>query len=1061
GNTTTFTRPSNTTAIQLPGLNTSNYTIDVIARNGAGTARTTVTSRATAPAAPSGLTAVAQAGLKVRLSWTDNSNNERFFEVYRSLQSGGPWTQAVVLSNAATWTDSALLPSRRYYYRVRAVNGIGASSYVNANTTTLNPCQGLGAGAACDDGSACTTGDVCNSSGVCAGVAKSCDDGNDCTVDSCSFATGICGSTPKEAGTSCDDNDVCSATSTCNGTGACLAATAVVCPEDGNPCTEEVCLSSPRGCEARFKDACDYGTCTPTGGTPAFECPAVASIEINASAMTDPVVVRAHDPPGFIVQIDPRTSRTLTLTANGATYMVENTTDGVLGNFRLSADGKIQTTDTAHFKGNGTTELVILDPDRPIANMVWEMEERLGKDDVFNLFPIVTRDPARPDVGVNPTKWNVYLDACSSVPGRTPNSSYKWVISPGLNGQQTSVDATTNCRQRFQFPALGQYAVGIEVTSQDGHKGITAQTITLKDYVVVSFGDSYASGEGNPTLPAEHVKMSGQFGPRWDDSGAHYSRWSGPTQAALLLERSDPHSSVTYLPFAASGGVITNLFSVDKENYHAWPQVFVVQPWGTVLADPGNRPPQIDLARAALCNGDPNPATFRAGTDCSQARPIDYVLLSIGGNDIGFSDTITACAVPVTINVAGEDVAHKNCSVSASGRYYGAPDWRPDGPYVSKSVERLDRLANLAIDQNPIGYGRLDQELRTRLPIGNGTKIFITEYPDALTATTDGELCPEIRLHDAAGILQSVQAVLLTGLSAIAIGPWAIGAAYVSFAITSGVCNGDPRGPDFCADGVILASELRWARDNVANRLNQIVHSTAQLGWTPVTGIAEEYAGRAYCNPMGFMVTYWESFSTQEDMFGSLHPNRGGQDVIARHLAKAMKVGDKEPALIARPTFAGTSEERPPAMCPEQSAIAGVACHGDYCDDVEIMCKSPRKDVVIETDRPISRSFFSSHQNPGVFDFCDRGVCTPHIGVNCGISGVAVGLECNGSDCTEVALHCSHLSKGRLQKCGWTETVSDESKWNVFHAGKVANGLRCFGENCDSMSFFVCDMVAE
>jgi hypothetical protein len=64
----------------------------------------------------------------------------------------------------------------------------------------------------CDDADACTTGDFCTA-GACVGTAISCpDDGNACTDDVCVSATGACG-VPRSG--TCDDGDACTTGDVC------------------------------------------------------------------------------------------------------------------------------------------------------------------------------------------------------------------------------------------------------------------------------------------------------------------------------------------------------------------------------------------------------------------------------------------------------------------------------------------------------------------------------------------------------------------------------------------------------------------------------------------------------------------------------------------------------------------------------------------------------------------------------------------------------------------------------------------------------------------------------
>ena len=89
------------------------------------------------PAAPSNMNAVTQSYNSIALSWTDNADNEASFQLQRSLD-GNNWSLLSTLgANTTSHTDTGLQGSTTYYYRVRAVNAGGDSSYSNAaNATT-------------------------------------------------------------------------------------------------------------------------------------------------------------------------------------------------------------------------------------------------------------------------------------------------------------------------------------------------------------------------------------------------------------------------------------------------------------------------------------------------------------------------------------------------------------------------------------------------------------------------------------------------------------------------------------------------------------------------------------------------------------------------------------------------------------------------------------------------------------------------------------------------------------------------------------------------------------
>ncbi|MFN8587244.1 MAG: LamG-like jellyroll fold domain-containing protein [Candidatus Eisenbacteria bacterium] len=90
------------------------------------------------PGAPTALTATAGTATSVQLAWTDGSTNETGFEIERSTTgNGGPFTlRATVGANVTSYDDTGLLANSGYCYRVRAVNGGGASGYTSVACAT-------------------------------------------------------------------------------------------------------------------------------------------------------------------------------------------------------------------------------------------------------------------------------------------------------------------------------------------------------------------------------------------------------------------------------------------------------------------------------------------------------------------------------------------------------------------------------------------------------------------------------------------------------------------------------------------------------------------------------------------------------------------------------------------------------------------------------------------------------------------------------------------------------------------------------------------------------------
>lgn len=81
----------------------------------------------------------------VALTWTDNSTNEDGFEIQRALASNYSDATTIYTSgpNVAAYTDTNLqITAANIYYRVRAINSAGSSSYSNATVAVTTPTRG-------------------------------------------------------------------------------------------------------------------------------------------------------------------------------------------------------------------------------------------------------------------------------------------------------------------------------------------------------------------------------------------------------------------------------------------------------------------------------------------------------------------------------------------------------------------------------------------------------------------------------------------------------------------------------------------------------------------------------------------------------------------------------------------------------------------------------------------------------------------------------------------------------------------------------------------------------
>ena len=255
----------------------------------------------------------------------------------------------------------------------------------------------------------------------------------------------------------------------------------------------------------------------------------------------------------------------------------------------------------------------------------------------------------------------------------------------------------------------------------------------VKDLLIVGFGDSFASGEGNPDIPVtmdkfardeslypQRAKNDVSGSAQWLDEACHRSLYSYQLRAALQIALENPHGSVTYLGYACSGA------AVDK----------------------GLIGPQAYVEYASDGQGNPRSQTggskdtqlywflredCRAGVQFDKGRwfcpgnqfrrPVDYVFLSVGGNDIGFANLVAWATLRTGVSAR---LAH----------FFGA----------TVSAEQFE--ANMA-ETLPKAYGNLARALEAAVPLQSGdlaydpSRVVMTAYPDIL-ADEKGQTCQGI-----------------------------------------------------------------------------------------------------------------------------------------------------------------------------------------------------------------------------------------------------------------------------------------------------------------------------
>ncbi len=138
----TLNHPAHHTSLNELGsviIDVSSNRLDMMFLNSAGASRDHFTLIKTVPTAPASLAARGVSSSRIDLDWADNATNEISYLVERSLD-GVNFTFALSApANATNASDTGLLADTGYHYRVRAVNGMGASEFSSiASASTTN-----------------------------------------------------------------------------------------------------------------------------------------------------------------------------------------------------------------------------------------------------------------------------------------------------------------------------------------------------------------------------------------------------------------------------------------------------------------------------------------------------------------------------------------------------------------------------------------------------------------------------------------------------------------------------------------------------------------------------------------------------------------------------------------------------------------------------------------------------------------------------------------------------------------------------------------------------------
>ena len=315
----------------------------------------------------------------------------------------------------------------------------------------------------------------------------------------------------------------------------------------------------------------------------------------------------------------------------------------------------------------------------------------------------------------------------------------------------------------------------------------------------------------------------------------------GQVRAAQMIEDADPHTSVSFVHVACSGGRI----------YEA-----LLEPYDGI--EPDGTPAMPQIARVA---------------ELAEGHEIDALFVSIGGNDINFSTVVKACVLGTdchlgspTIDSLLESTASWACgflgSYEEDCKSYLDPeaidvdllDARTIFETGSKSryavvvegEEPVDIMRD-GLDDLPDNYDALGEAIRETLEMDPG-RVFLTEIPD-VTRDEFGDLCAW---------------------------PTELPGYQETLRIAAQQVPG------------ITEAEMEWASNFVLTELRAAMRESAERnGWQFVDTVDARFASHGYCSDVPWLIRLQNTFAFQGDSNGALHPNPAGYGAYADAIVEA------------------------------------------------------------------------------------------------------------------------------------------------------------------------------
>lgn len=452
---------------------------------------------------------------------------------------------------------------------------------------------------------------------------------------------------------------------------------------------------------------------------------------------------------------------------------------------------------------------------------------------------------------LNPGVFPVDFDACAASSGTV---SWSWAFPDG------TTDVRTSCRETHAL-AQGAQSVTLTMTDAAGARRRAVQDVKVTDLLIASLGDSVAAGEGNPdsagdcdhpgnrdVFTGDNQNLRQQFsfcpkirnGPSYDGSVAgKYTAiqlnpkrptwWpQQPSPASATADSTDNQSQQCHR--STHAGPARAAYELQSDHAYnpngAFGVTFVQLACSGARTDTGLLGSYGGLGQKPTGQQYPTqlPAQLSALQSLTAGRSVDAVVLTIGGNDINFSDILTGClqngvdcALPADVEKSAAQGTPQN---------------------VTKNLTALsDHLDNIAVCLSGGTTACTDSDITSPTGLGiPASHVYLTTYFNPAQDDNGNN------------------------------------------------CNYDV----IFSRSTLSPDEFRWANTNLVGPLNDALKAAAKKNGWNLIDVNSDFTKHGVCATDHWITRFDETFQHQGDQYGFFHPNGAGQDDYAKRILQAL-----------------------------------------------------------------------------------------------------------------------------------------------------------------------------